>query len=96
MNVQTRMSAKGQVVIPKRVRDRMCWPEGTALDIVERADGVLLRGPRRPNPFARTTLSDIRAIPGWPGPPLSIEAISGLDSDALTRIFDEQDRRAGG
>jgi AbrB family looped-hinge helix DNA binding protein len=94
MNAQTKISSKGQVVIPKDVRERLHWAEGMSLDIVERPDGVLLKGPRRPNPFPRTTIEDILAIPRWPGPPLPIEQISRLDADALNRIFDEQDRRA--
>ncbi len=43
MNAQTKLSAKGQVVIPKPVRERLNWGEGDRLEILETADGVLLR-----------------------------------------------------
>jgi AbrB family looped-hinge helix DNA binding protein len=43
MNAQTRMSSKGQVVIPKDVRDRLRIASGDRLEVVERPDGVLLR-----------------------------------------------------
>jgi len=43
MTAQTRLSAKGQVVIPKDVRDANHWPPGTVFDVVQRPDGVLLR-----------------------------------------------------
>jgi AbrB family looped-hinge helix DNA binding protein len=43
MNAHTRMSAKGQVVIPKAVRERLCWSEGDRLDVIPTANGVLLR-----------------------------------------------------
>jgi AbrB family looped-hinge helix DNA binding protein len=37
------MSAKGQVVIPKAVRDRLRWKEGASLEVLETGNGVLLR-----------------------------------------------------
>lgn len=41
--MQTKISSKGQVVIPKSVRGRHEWPAGTVLEVEETADGVLLR-----------------------------------------------------
>jgi len=72
MNAQTKLSAKGQVVIPKAVRDRLCWEEGAALEVVERADGVLLRaaGPAR----ERISIEEFRRrVPPYEGPPISLE-----------------------
>ena len=43
MNAHTRLSAKGQVVIPKSVRDSHDWHAGTEFEVVDRPDGVLLR-----------------------------------------------------
>ncbi|MCP3736106.1 AbrB/MazE/SpoVT family DNA-binding domain-containing protein [Sphingomonas sp. RP10(2022)] len=43
MNAYTKMSEKGQVVIPKDVRDRLRMASGDRLEVVERSDGVLLR-----------------------------------------------------
>jgi AbrB family looped-hinge helix DNA binding protein len=45
MNAQTKLSAKGQVVIPKDVRDRLHWQQGQALEVVETSEGVLLKQP---------------------------------------------------
>jgi AbrB family looped-hinge helix DNA binding protein len=72
MNAQTKMSAKGQVVIPKAVRDRLCWGEGDALEVVERADGVLLRSVSAPR--ERITMEEFRKrVPPYEGPPISLE-----------------------
>lgn len=43
MNARTKISAKGQIVIPKAGRDRRHWSEGDRLDVIETAGGVLLR-----------------------------------------------------
>lgn len=43
MNAQTKVSSKGQIVIPKDVRDRLRIAAGDQLEVVERPDGVLLR-----------------------------------------------------
>ena len=56
MNTETKMSAKGQVVIPKHLRDQLDWVAGTKLEIEESADGVLLRTKR--DPRRRITLEE--------------------------------------
>lgn len=47
MKRETRITSKGQVVIPKAVRDRMRWGSGTRLEVEATADGavVLRAGP---------------------------------------------------
>ena len=94
MNAQTKLSAKGQVVIPKDVRDRLHWNADTWLEVVENRDGISLKAARRKNPFPPTTIEDLRAIPAWEGEPKSVEEISSLSAAALREIFAEQDRRA--
>jgi AbrB family looped-hinge helix DNA binding protein len=43
MNMLTKLSAKGQVAIPKDVRDMLGWQKGTSLELVPEHDGVHLR-----------------------------------------------------
>lgn len=75
--MQTKLSAKGQVVIPKDVRDRLRWTQGQALDVVETADGVLLK---RPQKFGTLTVQEalerIRGRVKYTGPPLSVEEMN--------------------
>ena len=77
MTHQTKLSAKGQVVIPKDVRDRLGWPQGSSLDVIETAGGVLLRKPqeRAKLSFEEAT-ARIRRIVSYKGPSLSIDQLS--------------------
>lgn len=74
MNAETRVSAKGQVVIPKDVRDAKRWRPGTALEVVDRPDGVLLRSAGRSGtrPIGEV-LKEVRAIVNYQGPYYSEE-----------------------
>jgi AbrB family looped-hinge helix DNA binding protein len=40
---RTRLSTKGQVILPKGIRDARAWGPGTEFTIEETRDGVLLR-----------------------------------------------------
>ena len=48
----TKVSSKGQVVLPRAVRERKKWQSGTQLLVEETKDGVLLRSGNR---FRRRT-----------------------------------------
>jgi AbrB family looped-hinge helix DNA binding protein len=74
MSVQATLSGKGQVVIPKDVRDRLRLLPGDRLDVVERPDGVLLRKPLKKSgeSFEEIT-ARIRSLISYDGPPVSIE-----------------------
>lgn len=58
---KTRLSSKGQVIIPKQVRERHGWREGTELEVDDSGDAVILRASR---PFPQTTIEDVRGCLG--------------------------------
>lgn len=43
MNMQTRVSATGQIAIPKSVLDQLGWHSGTSIELVPESGGVRLR-----------------------------------------------------
>ncbi|HJQ17835.1 MAG TPA: AbrB family transcriptional regulator [Allosphingosinicella sp.] len=52
----TIVSTKGQVILPKAIRDQRHWPAGTRLSVEDTPDGVLLK----PVPiFAATTIDAV-------------------------------------
>ena len=47
---KTRLSTKGQVVVPKEIRQRRKWAAGAELVVEETPEGVLLRPVQRLSP----------------------------------------------
>jgi AbrB family looped-hinge helix DNA binding protein len=69
MAATTRLSAKGQVVIPKEVRDSRQWAPGTEFTVIERPDGILLKPAAPATP--RLSWAEFRAlVPPHDGPPV--------------------------
>lgn len=65
----TRISTKGQVVLPQEMRKRRKWTPGTELIVEETRDGVLLRAAR---PFPETTIDDLIGILQYKGKPKTL------------------------
>ena len=55
----TRLSSKGQVIIPKGFRASHHWLTGLELQVIEAGDGVLLK-PR--TPFPETTIDQVAGM----------------------------------
>lgn len=55
------MSTKGQIIIPKSLRDTMRWRPGQELEVTQTAEGVLLR-PKAP--FKPARLEDVAGMLG--------------------------------
>lgn len=66
------LSSKGQVVIPKEIRDELHWSVGTELTLVSSASGVTLKAV--PKKTGRN-LADLIGMLKHDGPPLSAEAL---------------------
>ena len=72
---KTTVSTKGQVILPKAIRDKHKWTPGTELNVEETPEGVLLTPARY---FAPTKFEDVRGMLRGkgklpPGRSLSIE-----------------------
>jgi AbrB family looped-hinge helix DNA binding protein len=66
-----RLSTKGQLIIPKEVRDRHQWGPGTELELEDRGDRVVLR--RVLPALPETALEDLIGCTGYQGPARTLE-----------------------
>jgi AbrB family looped-hinge helix DNA binding protein len=80
----TKLSSKGQVVIPKDVRERQRWTAGQAFDVVETEEGVLLR-PH--GPFPPTRMEDLGTALNYKGPNLPVEVL-GIEALPYTDPYE--------
>ncbi len=67
----TRLSSKGQIILPKALRLAHGLEPGAEFVVEDRPDGILLRPVTRA--FAATRLEDVLGCAGYRGPAKSIE-----------------------
>jgi AbrB family looped-hinge helix DNA binding protein len=79
----TRLSTKGQLIIPKEIRVRHGWTAGTELIVEDHGSTVVLR-PVENLPI--TTVKDLVGCAGYRGPSLSLEEMeAGIARGARER-----------
>src|SRR5688572_6285147 len=66
----TTVSTKGQVILPKAIRQRRHWGPGTRLVVEETPDGVLLKAAPV---FAPTRPQDVAGMLAYTGSPKTLE-----------------------
>jgi AbrB family looped-hinge helix DNA binding protein len=66
----TVISTKGQVILPKVIRDERHWSAGTQLIVENTPDGVLLKASPA---FPRTIVDEVFGSTRYNGPSLSLE-----------------------
>ena len=67
---KTRLSSKGQVIIPKAVRDARGWEAGMTFEIENAGEAIILRPVRG---FPGTRLDDVFGCLTWKGPAKSLD-----------------------
>jgi AbrB family looped-hinge helix DNA binding protein len=82
----TRLSSKGQVILPKSIRAAHRWAAGVQFAVIDTADGVLLR-PLKPYPPTR--VEEVVGSTGYAGPAKTLQDME----DAIARgARDSRDR----
>jgi AbrB family looped-hinge helix DNA binding protein len=69
----TTVSTKGQVILPKAIRQRREWEAGTRLVVEETPDGVVLK---RAPAFAATRPEEVFGLLPHTGKPVSLEEMA--------------------
>lgn len=79
----TTVSTKGQVILPKAIRERRNWDAGTKLIAQETEEGVLLT---RAPAFPQTRTQDVFGVLPRPRKPVSLEQMdAGVSAEARKR-----------
>lgn len=86
----TKLSTKGQVIIPKDVRTAVRWRPGQELEVRLTKEGVLLK-PR--SPFPETRIEDVAGCLWRPGMKAkSLKEISRLSAKAIREAWNDGSR----
>lgn len=84
--ITTVISTKGQVILPKAIRERRHWSAGTQLTVEDTPGGVLLKAVRI---FPETELGAVFGSMRYDGPALSLhEMEAAIDKEAKRRARD--------
>ena len=79
----TRLSTKGQIVLPKNIRDSRAWEPGTEFTIQETSDGILLRPARL---FPETDLEKVAGCLKYKGKPKKLAQMqAGIRREVMRR-----------
>jgi AbrB family looped-hinge helix DNA binding protein len=79
----TIVSTKGQVILPKAIRQRRHWESGTRLTVEDTAEGVLLKAAPL---FAPTRVEDVYGCLPHAGPPKTLEDMdAGIAAEVKRR-----------
>jgi len=79
MNAKTKLSSKGQVVIPKDIRDALHLKPGETLDVIREGKRIVLEPATES--ISRMSYSEFkRRVPPYRGKPVSIDAMRDLDA----------------
>lgn len=85
----TTLSSKGQIVIPKEIRESRHWRAGTRFVVEETPTGLILKPEQL---FPPTRLEDGRGCVGYTGPAKTIEEMrQGIDEELRQRWVKDGD-----
>ena len=79
---KTRLSSKGQLILPKSLRDAKHWSPGTEFTVEVVREGVLLRPVK---PFPPTKIEDVSGFLKYSGPAKTIEEMDQAITDEVKR-----------
>jgi AbrB family looped-hinge helix DNA binding protein len=84
----TKLSSKGQIVVPKKLRESYDWQAGLEFIVIDTGDGILLK-PKRP--FPATTVEDVAGCLAYSGTPKTVEEMDMAVQQGLAEAW--HDRR---
>lgn len=80
--MRTRLSTKGQLIIPKEIRERHGWQPGTELEVEDRGDRVVVSLPLE---VPATSFDELVGCTGYRGPRRSLEEMEAAIAEGARR-----------
>jgi AbrB family looped-hinge helix DNA binding protein len=91
---RTRMSSKGQIVLPKAVRDAHGFGEGTEFEVIDGGKEIVLKPVEKAAAGRKLTVEEFLAMrPVYHGPPITDEMIEQAILDEAARRWNEKNSR---
>ena len=81
----TRLSTKGQIVLPQSIRAARSWGPGTEFTVEETGDGILLRPA---NGISKTDLDEVVGCLKWNGKPKTLAQMDAAIPREVKRRHD--------
>jgi AbrB family looped-hinge helix DNA binding protein len=81
----TKLSTKGQVILPKAIRDSRAWDVGTEFTVEDVGEGILLRPLHR---IRETTLDQVAGCLKYTGPRKSIAQMNASIAQQVKKRHD--------
>jgi AbrB family looped-hinge helix DNA binding protein len=91
MNARAKISSKGQLVLPKAVRDAYGLSAGSEVDIEGVGDTIVLR-PRRKKARRTYTIDEVAGFLKYDGPPVTLEDMDRAIEDEARRMWNAERR----
>lgn len=83
----TKLSSKGQVIIPKEIRNRHHWETGQELQAVDTDEGILLRPAFA---FPETSIKEVASCLSYTGKPKTLEEMEAAIKKGARSIKHER------
>lgn len=83
----TKLSSKGQIIIPKWLRDAYRWETGLEFVVIDTGEGVLLKPSR---PFEPAALEDVAGSLPYTGEPRSAEQMEDDLRRGIRETWDDR------
>ena len=86
--VTTKLSSKGQIIIPKALRDAYNWQVGLEFMLIDTGDGILLKPVQT---FTATTLEQVAGCLAYERPTKSLDEMDNAVQRAVLEAWHDRD-----
>lgn len=95
MTEHTKVTAAGEVIVPRRVLEARGWAPGMELEVDETPQGVIIRPARAGAPTERISYEEFRRrVPKYEGPTVTLEEMDRAIDQAMAERWKAKQARS--